>query len=51
MVKRNLKIVYKLKEKYKNKCQIEGCECTLMKKDGNEYSEEHNWVLVSKGGK
>ncbi|MCB2292438.1 hypothetical protein LGK95_02645 [Clostridium algoriphilum] len=50
-IKRNQRIVYDLKEKYKNKCQIEGCGFTFKKKDGNCYSEAHHLDYLSKGGK
>ncbi|MBW9173375.1 EVE domain-containing protein [Clostridium estertheticum] len=49
-IKRNQEIVCKIKKKYKNKCQIEGCNFTFKKKNGECYSEAHHLELLSKGG-
>lgn len=44
------KIVSNLKSKYKNKCQIEGCNFTFKKKNGEYYSEGHHVEFLAKGG-
>lgn len=49
-IKREQQIVSKLKNKYKNCCQIEGCNFTFKKKNGEYYSEAHHLKLLSEGG-
>lgn len=44
------KIVSSLKSRYKNKCQIEGCNFTFKKKNGEYYSEGHHIEFLSQGG-
>lgn len=44
------KIVSNLKSKYKNKCQMEGCNFTFKKKNGEYYSEGHHVEFLAKGG-
>jgi Predicted restriction endonuclease len=44
------KIVSNLKSKYKSKCQIEGCNFTFRKKNGEYYSEGHHIEFLSQGG-
>jgi len=43
-------IVNDLKEKYKNRCQIEGCGFTFEKRNGGFYSEGHHLVPLSEAG-
>lgn len=49
-IKRYQQIVNKIKDKYENKCQIEGCSFTFKKKNGGYYSEGHHVELLSEGG-
>lgn len=49
-IKRYQKVVNKLKSKYKNECQVEGCGFTFKKKNGDYYSEGHHLELLSEGG-
>ncbi|KKN26222.1 hypothetical protein LCGC14_0876850 [marine sediment metagenome] len=43
-------IVSSLKEKYKNKCQVEGCGYTFRKRGGGFYSEGHHLIWRAEGG-
>jgi predicted restriction endonuclease len=45
------KIVDELKEKYGNRCQVQGCGFTFRKKNGDFYSEGHHLIPLSEGGK
>lgn len=49
-IKRKQQIVNKLKNKYNNCCQIERCNFTFLKKNGECYSEAHHINLLSEGG-
>lgn len=49
-IKRHQQIVTKLKDKYNNHCQIDGCNFTFKKKNGGFYSEVHHLVPLSQGG-
>ena len=49
-IKRNQQIVAKLKDKYNNCCQIDGCNFTFKKQNGEYYSEAHHLELLSQGG-
>lgn len=49
-IKRYQQVINKLKEKYNNKCQIEGCNFSFKKKNGGYYSEGHHLKLLSEGG-
>ena len=49
-IKRYQKIVNDLKSRYENKCQIEGCNFTFKKKNGEYYSEAHHIESLAKGG-
>ena len=49
-IKRKQQIVNKLKNKYSNRCQIEGCNFRFQKKNGEYYSEAHHLDLLSEGG-
>ncbi len=47
-LKRNYDLVKKLKTKYENKCQIEGCGFTFKMVNGNYYSEAAHIIAISK---
>lgn len=49
-IKRYKKIVNELKKRYNNICQVEGCDFTFMKKDGDGYSEAHHLIPLSQEG-
>lgn len=49
-IKRYQKIINDLKSRYENKCQIEGCNFTFKKKNGEYYSEAHHIEYLAKGG-
>lgn len=49
-IKRNQQIIERLKEKYNNCCQVEGCNFTFKKQNGEYYSEAHHLELLSQGG-
>lgn len=49
-IKRKQQIVNRLKSKYNNCCQIEECNFTFKKKNGEFYSEAHHIELLSEGG-
>lgn len=49
-IKRYQHVINKLKIKYKNECQIEGCSFSFKKKNGDYYSEGHHLELLSEGG-
>ncbi len=50
VLRRNARIVRKLKELYQGKCQISGTRWTFKKADGQYYSEAHHLVHLGKGG-
>ncbi|KMT22894.1 HNH endonuclease [Clostridium cylindrosporum] len=49
-MKRYQSIVNNLKNKYNNTCQIEGCNFTFKKKNGDYYSEGHHLEPLSENG-
>jgi hypothetical protein len=49
-IKRYKKIVDKIKVRYGNKCQVEECNFTFRKKNGDYYSEAHHLIPLSEGG-
>jgi predicted HNH restriction endonuclease len=49
-IKRYKKIVDELKKKYNGYCQVENCEFTFSKIDGENYSEAHHLMSLAKGG-
>jgi len=49
-IKRYQKVIKKLKTKYQNRCQIEGCNFTFEKENGEYYSEGHHLEPLSQGG-
>lgn len=49
-IKRYQQIVNELKRKYQSRCQIEGCNFTFKKKNGEYYSEGHHLKPLSEGG-
>ena len=49
-IKRYRKIVKILKERYENKCQIDNCQFTFTKANGEKYSEAHHLQPLSNDG-
>ncbi len=50
IVKRYKSIIDKIKIKYDSKCQIENCNFTFKKLNGENYSEGHHLIPLSLGG-
>ena len=50
IIKRHQKIIAKVKQKYNSICQIESCGFTFTKENGENYSEAHHLIPLSKDG-
>jgi predicted HNH restriction endonuclease len=50
LVKRYKSIIVKLKGKYNSMCQIENCDFTFVKSNGENYSEAHHLIQLSENG-
>jgi predicted restriction endonuclease len=50
LVKRYQSVIERLKNKYESKCQIEGCNFTFLKSNGEYYSEGHHLIALSQNG-